>query len=69
MLNLNRKTKESVFIDTGNELIKVTVKHFYDDYGNTVCLGFDAPKHVTIHREEIYKKIQAGGEFKPNRRK
>ena len=28
--------------------------------GNHVRLGFSAPKHVSIHREEIYQRIQEG---------
>ena len=53
MLILERHASESVVID-GN--IRVTVLQVY---GNKVRLGFDAPKDVPIHREEVFERIRA----------
>lgn len=52
MLILTRRISESVII--GDE-VKVTVLGVK---GNQVRLGIDAPKTVSVHREEIYQKIQ-----------
>jgi len=52
MLVLSRKTSESIII---NDNIVVTV---VDISGNKVRLGFTAPKEVTIHRKEVYDRIQ-----------
>ena len=52
MLILTRRIGESVKID-GN--ITVTVLGMK---GNQVRLGIDAPKSVSVYREEIYERIK-----------
>ena len=52
MLILTRKLGESITID--NE-IKITVLGIY---GKQVKLGILAPDKVSVHREEIFKRIQ-----------
>ncbi len=52
MLVLSRKKNESIII---NDHITVTVVEIR---GDKVRLGIDAPKDVTVHRQEIYEAIQ-----------
>lgn len=52
MLVLSRRTNESIVI--GGEVV-VTVLEIK---GDQVRLGIRAPRHVTIHREEIHAEIQ-----------
>ena len=52
MLVLTRKTNESIKI---GEEIEVKVLHIE---GDQVKLGIHAPKHIDIHRKEIYLGIQ-----------
>ena len=52
MLILTRRVNETLTI--GNE-ITVTVLGVN---GNQVKLGISAPKNVSVHREEIYARIQ-----------
>ena len=52
MLILTRKVGESVLI--GNDIsIKILSVR-----GNQVKLGVEAPKEVSVHREEIYQRIK-----------
>ncbi|EJD6377072.1 MULTISPECIES: carbon storage regulator CsrA [Providencia] len=53
MLILTRKPTEVVVI--GDD-IKVTILGVK---GNQVRIGIDAPKDISVHREEIYKLIFA----------
>ncbi|QHS23289.1 carbon storage regulator CsrA [Virgibacillus sp. MSP4-1] len=52
MLVLTRKIGESIQI--GDD---ITIKVVGVD-GDQIKLGIDAPKHVDIHRQEIYQMIQ-----------
>jgi len=52
MLILTRRVGETLNI--GDE-ITVTVLNVK---GNQVRIGVNAPKDVTVHREEIYEKVQ-----------
>jgi carbon storage regulator len=53
MLILTRRVGESLIIGDDVVVNVLSVK------GNQVRIGIDAPKHVSVHREEIYDCIQA----------
>jgi carbon storage regulator len=57
MLVLSRKKNESIVID-GNIEIKIVGMD-----GDTVKIGIEAPRHVEIHRKEIYVSIQSENEM------
>jgi carbon storage regulator len=52
MLILTRRVGESLMIGDEVTITVLGVK------GNQVRIGVDAPKHVSVHREEIYERIQ-----------
>ncbi len=53
MLILSRKTDERIVIGENIELVVIAVT------GDRVRLGFNAPKDVSIHREEVHRRIQS----------
>jgi carbon storage regulator len=56
MLILTRRVGETVMI---GEEVTVTVLGVK---GNQVRIGVNAPKHVAVHREEIFERIKREGE-------
>jgi len=58
MLILTRKIEKSIII---NDDIKIKILSINK---NQIRLGIEAPKEFSVHREEIYKKIQKEKEKK-----
>ena len=56
MLVLSRRANESIVI--GGDVV-VTV---LEVRGDQVRLGIEAPRHITVHREEVHAEIQRANE-------
>jgi len=54
MLILSRKLDEKIIINNNIEIMVVEIEP------GRVKLGINAPKEIPVHREEIYKVINAG---------
>ncbi|WIL39132.1 carbon storage regulator CsrA [Kurthia sp. YJT4] len=52
MLVLSRKIGESIMIGEGIEVKVISID------GDQVKLGIEAPRHIKVHRHEIFKAIQ-----------
>ncbi len=52
MLVLSRKKDEKIIIGENITLMVIEIR------GDKVRLGIDAPKEVSVHREEVYNAIQ-----------
>lgn len=53
MLVLTRKVGESIMIGDGIEVKVVGVD------GDQVKLGIEAPRHIKVHRQEVFEAIQS----------
>ncbi|HJL60564.1 MAG TPA: carbon storage regulator CsrA [Pseudomonadales bacterium] len=60
MLILTRRVGETLMI--GDE-VTVTILGIS---GNQIRIGVNAPKEIAVHREEIYRRIQAKGDDQKN---
>lgn len=56
MLVLSRHKDEAIVI--GNDITIVII----EIRGNKVLVGIDAPKHVSVHRKEVWLVIQANSQ-------
>jgi carbon storage regulator len=52
MLVVSRKEDESVVIGNNIEVVIVRIDK------NTVRVGIKAPKHISVHRKEVYEEIR-----------
>ncbi|KGQ70371.1 carbon storage regulator [Chelonobacter oris] len=60
MLILTRKIGESLLIGEDISISVLSVR------GNQVKIGVNAPKEVSVHREEIYQRLKEEADEKKN---
>lgn len=53
MLVLTRKVGESIMIGDGIEVKVISID------GDQVKLGIEAPRHIKVHRQEVFEAIQS----------
>ncbi|HGN2666784.1 carbon storage regulator CsrA [Pseudomonas sp. GD03903] len=53
MLSLTRSVGKTIRIGDDIEIVILRVR------GNQVRVGISAPPHITVHRDEVYRRIQA----------
>lgn len=58
MLILTRKIGEVLLVGDDVEITVLSIR------GNQVKLGVNAPKEISVHRQEIYERIKASAEEK-----
>lgn len=63
MLVLNRRIGERLVIEVDGMKIEVAVTGVK---GNQVSLGIIAPKHIPVHREEVYRRLKQEGTTRYN---
>ncbi len=63
MLILTRRVGETLMVGDDVTVTVLGVK------GNQVRIGVNAPKDVSVHREEIYQRIQRENQMDPSRNK
>jgi len=52
MLVLSRKVNERILIGNDVEVVLVEIR------GNKCRIGIEAPKHIKVHRQEVYVAIE-----------
>lgn len=55
MLILTRSVGQTIMIGDDTKIVVLGIK------GNHVRVGFNAPKSVAVHREEVYERIKMEG--------
>jgi carbon storage regulator len=60
MLVLSRKLNESIVINNGEIVITLV-----EVRGEKVRLGVEAPRHISVHRQEVWNAIQSASQASP----
>lgn len=58
MLVITRRSGESINIGDNMEITVLSIQ------GNQARIGIKAPKEISVHREEIYRRIQSSSSAK-----